>query len=168
MPPPNRYVAWTLNWLNNYIQTNKRSTIKMELGNAEYPDKPAKKTNSSYLNEVKKNNGKNGKANGKPRTLNNFYTLADQKSDKNKEKEVSCIICEGKHHVCKCKLEGVSPKVARDRVMKARACINCLSSDHYVAKCKAGGCRVKGCGKKHNTRLHDPEINTSAKKSMTT
>ena len=47
LPPPNRYLAWTLNWLNHYIQTNKSSTIKMELGNAEDPNKPAKKANSS-------------------------------------------------------------------------------------------------------------------------
>ena len=40
LPPPNKDVAWTLNWLNDYIQTNKRSTIKMELGNDDDPDKP--------------------------------------------------------------------------------------------------------------------------------
>ena len=149
LPPPYQYVAWTLTWLNDYIQTNKRSTIKMELGNSEDPDKPTKeKSNSSYFNEVKKSNGngKNGKSNGNKRTLNKFYTMADQKNQQSKDKEVSCIICEGKHHVYKCKMEGITPKVTRDRVMKAGACINCLSTDHYISNCKAGGCGVKGCG----------------------
>ena len=47
LPPPNQYVAWTLNWLHDYIQTNKRSTIKMELGNNKNPDKPANSTSPS-------------------------------------------------------------------------------------------------------------------------
>ena len=160
LPAPNMYVAWTLNWLNDYIQTNKQSTIKMEIGNSSGdPDKSVKPEN-------KKSNGnpKNGKFNGNRRTLNNFYTMADQKKQQTKNKEVSCIICEGKHHVFKCKMEGVSPKVARDRVMKAGACLNCLSTDHYIAKCKAGGCKVKDCGRRHNTRLHDPDTNYEEKK----
>ena len=169
LPPPNQYVAWTLNWLNDYIQTNKCSTIKMELDDSENPDKANKtKTNSSTSNDTKKphnNNNKNGKSNGNRRTLNNFYMMADQKNQQTKDKEVSCLICEGKHHVYKCKMEVLTPKVARGRVMKAGACINCLSTDHYIAKCKAGGCRVKGCGRKHNTRLHDPDLNNSDKKT---
>ena len=125
---------------------------------------------SPCLTEVKKSNGnknRNGKSNGNRRTLNNFYTMADQKTQQSKEKEVSCIICECKHHVYKPKMEGISPKVARDRVMKAGACLNCLSTDHYIMKCKAGGRRVKGCGRKHNTRLHDPDINNDSKKTRT-
>ena len=164
LPAPNMYVAWTLNWLNDYIQTNKRSTIKMEIGNSTGdPDKSNKP-------DYKKPNGhsRNGKFNGgSKRTLDNFYTMADQKKEKLKEKETSCMICEGKHHVFKCKAEGISPKVARDRVMKAGACLNCLSTDHYLSKCKAGGCRVKGCGRRHNTRLHDPALHNSEKKKST-
>ena len=164
LPPPNQYVAWTLNWLNDFIQTNKRSTIKMELGNKENSDKDAKKstTSNSYAAAAKKANGS-----GQVKTLNNFFTLADAKKQWNKDKDPVCIICEGKHHVFKCKMEGVTTKVARDRVMKAGACINCLKTDHYVNKCKAGGCRVKGCGKRHNTRLHDPEAHGPFKKSKT-
>ena len=138
LPPPNQYVAWTLNWLNDYIQTNKRSTIKMELGNSGDPDKSTKTENKKS-----NDNSKNGKFNGNRRRLNNFYTMADQKRQQTKDKEISCIICEGKHHVYKCKMEGVTPKVARDRVMKAGACLNGLSTDHYIAKCKAGGCKSK-------------------------
>ena len=77
---------------------NKQSTIKMELGNSEDPDKPAK----NKSNEIKKsdgNNNKNGKPNGNRRTLNNYCMMADQKTQQSKEKEVSCIICEGKHQV---------------------------------------------------------------------
>ena len=165
LPAPNMYVAWTLNWLNDYIQTNKRSTIKMEIGNSSGdPDKSVKP-------EYKKPNGnpKNGKFNGgNRRTLNNFYTMADQKNQQTKEKGDICFLCEGKHHVFKCKMEGVSPKVARDRAMKAGACLNCLSTDHYMSKCKAGGCKVKGCGRRHNTRLHDPDLHNAEKKKKTT
>ena len=165
LPAPNMYVAWTLNWLNDYIQTNKRSTIKMEIGNSSGdPDKSVKSEN-------KKTNGnpKNGKFNGgNRRTLNNFYTMADQKKQQTKEKGDICFLCEGKHHVFKCKMEGVSPKVARDRAMKVGACLNCLSTDHYMSKCKAGGCKVKGCGRRHNTRLHDPELHNTEKKKKTT
>ena len=32
LPPPNMHIQWILNWLGEYIQTNKRSTIKMQMG----------------------------------------------------------------------------------------------------------------------------------------
>ena len=128
----------------------------MEFGKTEDPDKSTK-TNSSSNTSAKK-------LNGQMKTLNNFFTMADAETQQNKDKEVSCIICEGKHHVFKCKMEGVTPKIARERVMKAGACINCLDTDHYILKCKAGGCRIGGCGKLQNTRLHDPEIHGPVKK----
>ena len=152
LPPPNLYVAWTLNWLNDYIQTNKRSTIKMTFGNKENGEK--KSTNPSYASMTKKNHGSNGA--GQVKTLNNFFTMADAKKQWNKEKDPLCLICEGKHHTFKCPLEGITDKIARERVMKAGACMNCFRTDHYANQCKFKGCRIKGCGKKHNWRLHDP------------
>ena len=105
------------------------------------------------------------KTNGQIKTLNNFYTMADAKKQQNKDKETTFIICKGKHHVFQCKMEGVTMKVARDRVMKAGGCINCIKTDHYICKRIAGGCRIKGCGKRHNMRLHDPEVHGPFKKS---
>ena len=59
LPPPNQYVVWTLNWLSDYIQTNKRSNIKMTFGNRENVE-TKKSTNPSYPNITKKNHGSNG------------------------------------------------------------------------------------------------------------
>ena len=123
LPPPNQYVAWTLNWINDYIQTNKRSTVKMTFGNKENGD-AKKSTNPSYATMTKKSHGSNGT--GQVKTPNNFLQWQTQRSSGIRIK---------------------TTRVARDRVMKAGACINCLKTDHYVNKCKAGGCRIKGCGK---------------------
>ena len=155
LPVPNKYVQWTLNWLNDNIQTNKRSTIKMTFGDKDNGDKDAKKT-STYATVTKRDQPSNGAS--KVKTLNNFFTMADAKKLWNKETDPLCMICEGKHHVFKCPMEGVTVKIARERVLNAGACMNCLKSGHYANKCQVKGCRIKGCGKKHNTKLHDPEL----------
>ena len=157
LPPPNQYVVWTLNWLSDYIQTNKRSNIKMTFGNKEGE---AKKSTNSYANVAKKNHDSNGL--GKIRTLNNFFTLADAKKEWNKENDRLCIICEGKHFTFKCPMEGVTGKMAYDRVIKAGACINCFRTDHFANQCKYKGCRIKGCGRRHNWRIHDPVLHGPA------
>ena len=132
LPPPNQYVVWTLNWLSDYIQTNKRSNIKMTFGTKDNGE-TKKSTNPSYANITKKNHGSN--KSGQIKTLNNFFTMADAKKQWNKENDTLCIICEGKHFPFKCPMEGVTGKIARDRVMKAGACINCFRKDHFANKC---------------------------------
>ena len=90
--------------------------------------------------------------------LNNFFTMADAKKQWNKENDKACIICEGKHFTFKCPLEGVTGKIARERIMRAGACMNCFRTDHLANKCTYKGCRIQGCGRRHNWRLHDPVL----------
>ena len=63
LPPPHKHIQWILNWLGDYIQTNKRSTIKMHMGDE-------KKRGSTGG----RNNGNGGAI---PKSLNNFYLMAD-------------------------------------------------------------------------------------------
>ena len=132
LPLPNQYVVWTFNWLSDYIQTNKRSNIKMTFGDKKNGE-DKKSTNPSYATVTKKNHGSKGA--GQTKTLNNFFTMADAKKQWNQENDTLCIICEGKHFTFKCPMKGVTGKVARDRVMKAGASINCFRKDHYANKC---------------------------------
>ena len=155
LPPPNQYVVWTLNWLNDYIQTNKRSNIKMTFGDKKNGE-DKKSTNTSYASVTKKNHGSNGA--GQMKTLNNLFTMADAKKQWNKENDRVCIICEGNHFTFKCPNEGVTNKIALERVKRAGVCMNCFRKDHITKQCKYKGCRIKGCGKKHNWRLHDPVL----------
>ena len=155
LPPPNNYVVWTLNWLNDYIQTNKRSSIKMTFGDKK-DDEDKKSNKTSYATVTKKNHSSNGL--GQMKTLNNFFTMADAKKQWSKTNDDNCVICEGRHFTFKCPMEGITGKIARERVMKAGVCLNCFRSDHYAKQCKYKGCHIKGCGKKHNWRLHDPVL----------
>ena len=80
LPPPHKHIQWILNWLGDYIQTSKRSTIKMQMG------EERKKSNTGSK--------PNGNGNEMPKTLNNFYTMAEQRIQT--EPVDKCIFCEGK------------------------------------------------------------------------
>ena len=45
----------------------------------------------------------------------------------------------------------------RDETVKRKGlCFNCLSNTHQISNCKSKvTCKIKGCGKRHNTILHN-------------
>ena len=138
LPPPDKQLQWILNWLGDYIQTCKRSTIKMSMGD----DKTKKGSNGN------KNGGSGGAA---PKTLNNFYTMAEQKIQQ--EQSDKCIFCGGNHFAGKCR-KSVSVNAAVEKARKARVCLNCLRPGHLARDCQQSGCKEEGCNHKHHAKLH--------------
>ena len=137
LPPPHKHIQWILNWLGDYIQTNKRSTLKMHMGDE-------KKKGS--------NGGKNGGSGGAiPKSLNNFYLMAEQKAQS--EQSDQCIFCSGNHFAGKCR-KTLSANTAIEKARKAKVCLNCLKSGHFARECQANGCKEDGCNGKHHAKLH--------------
>ena len=141
LPPPNKHVQWILNWLGDYIQMNKWSTIKMQMGD----DKSKKNSNGN------KTGGNDGAA---PKTLNTFFTMGDQKDQSRSEQSEHCIFCDDNHIAGKCKNKSMSVHTAVEKARKAKACLNCLKPEHYTRDCQSNGCRETGCNGKHHTKLH--------------
>ena len=150
LPSPEKHIQWILNWLGDYIQTSKRSTIKMQMG------------------EEKKKGSTGSKPNGNggaiPKTLNNFYTMVDHGiQSKHSDK---CIFCDGNHFAGKCG-KSISTNTAVEKARKAKACLNCLKPGHFARDCQVSGCKEVGCNGKHHTRLHGgPNDNQSAKSHL--
>ena len=138
LPPPDKQLQWILNWLGDYIQTCKRSTIKMHMGD----DKAKKGSNGG------KTGGNGGVA---PKTLNNFFTMAEQKIQQ--EQSDKCIFCGGNHFAGKCR-KNITVNAAVDKAKKAKACLNCLKPGHFARDCQQSGCKEAGCNGKHHVKLH--------------
>ena len=138
LPPPNKHIQWILNWLGDYIHTSKRSIIKMQVGD----DKTKNNANG---------NKSNGNSSATPRTLNNFFTLAEQKTQH--EQSDKCIFCNGNHFAGKCR-KTITVNTAVEKAMKAKACLNCLKPGHLARDCQISGCKEAGCNGKHHRRVH--------------
>ena len=137
IPTPHKYIQWILNWLGDYIQTNKRSTLKIHMGDE-------KKRGSSGSK-----NGGNGGATSK--SLKNFYLMAEQKAQS--EQSDKCIFCSGNHFAGKCK-KNFSANTAIEKARKAKVCLNCLKPGHFARECQLSGCKEVGCSGKHHSKLH--------------
>ena len=137
LPPPNKHIQWILNWLGDYIQTSKRSTIKMQMGE----DKKKGSTG----------NRSNGNGGAVLKTLNNFYTMAEQKIQS--EQSDKCIFCDGNHFAGKCR-KNISTNMAVEKARKAKAYLNYLKPGHSARDCQVSRCKEVGCNGKHHTRLH--------------
>ena len=137
IPPPHKHIQWILNWLGDYIQTNKRSTLKMHMG------------------DEKKRGSMGGKTNGNggaaPKSLNNFFLMAEQKIQS--EQSDKCIFCVGNHFAGKCR-KNLSANAAIEKATKAKVCLNCLKPGHFARECQFSRCKEVGCNGKHHTRLH--------------
>ena len=143
LPPPNKHIQWILNWLGDYIQTSNRSTIKMQMGEERKKASTASKSN--------------GNSGAVPKTLNNFYTMAEQRIQS--EQVDKCIFCDGNHFAGKCR-KNISANVAVEKARKAKACLNCLKPGHFARDCQFNGCKEVGCNGKHHTRLHGGDFKT--------
>ena len=138
LPPPDKQLQWILNWLGDYIQTCKRSTIKMNMGD----DKAKKGSNGN------RNGGNGGTA---PKTLNNFFTMAEQRIQQ--EQSDKCIFCGGNHFAGKCR-KSITVNAAVEKARKAKVCLNCLRPGHFARDCQQNGCKEAGCSSKHHVKLH--------------
>ena len=65
------------------------------------------------------------------------------------------------HKVSDCQtLKNISATERRETVKRKGLCFNCLSNTHQISNCKSKvTCKIKGCGKKHNTILTMLAIN---------
>ena len=141
LPPPEKHIQWILNWLGDYIQTSKRSTINMQMGDE-------KKKGST-------GNKPNGNGGAIPKTLNNSHTMADHRIQS--EQSDKCIFCDGNHFTGKCR-KSISTNTAVEKARKAKVCLNCPKPGHFARDCQVSGCKEVGCNCKHHTRLHGGDL----------
>ena len=89
-----------------------------------------------------------------------FLSNRDQMQFQSKTKEsVNCLSNDNCQCLYKCiHFQALSPLKTKDHVMKQKLCFNCFWH-HHVDRCNSKNvCRSKGCGKRHNTLLHDSFI----------
>ena len=88
-----------------------------------------------------------------------FATTTDMEEDRNAEskKNIRCWLCHESHKVSDCQtLKNISVPERRETVKGKGLCFNCLSNTHQISNCKSKvTCKIKGCGKRHNTILHN-------------
>ena len=101
--------------------------------------------------------------NENPNPKHQFLSNREQGQIQSKTKEsVSCPNNDNCQYLYKCiHFQALSPLKRRDHVMKQKLCFNCFRH-HHVDQCNSKNfCRSKGCGKRHNTLLHDSFMNKS-------
>lgn len=65
----------------------------------------------------------------------------------------NCPLCKNNHFLNQCeRFQQMTVSDKRRLIIKIQGCLNCLSTQHPVEKCKAGNC--KKCNRKHHTSLH--------------
>ena len=88
-----------------------------------------------------------------------FAITTDTEEDRNGEskKNVTCWLCHECHKVSDCQtLKNMSVQERRETVKRKGLYFNCLSNTHQIGNCKPKvSCKIKGCGKRHNTILHN-------------
>ena len=75
-----------------------------------------------------------------------------------------CSVCQEGHLLFYCPLfEAYTVAQRREHVMGHKLCWNCMKPHHVAAECKSSyRCKAAGCGKKHNTMLHEDRPVASA------
>ena len=68
-----------------------------------------------------------------------------------------CPLCQQGHPMFYCPtFLGMSVPDRRDKTMSLKCCLNCLKPHHQARECNSSyRCKENGCGKKHNSLLHD-------------
>ena len=98
-----------------------------------------------------------------PNSKHQLLSNREQGQFQSKTKEsVSCPNNHNCQYRYKCiHFQALSPPKRKDHVMKQNLCFNCFGH-HHVDQCNSKNvCRSKGCGKRHNTFLHDSFMNKS-------
>ena len=126
---------------------NNRSNRPFNRGNRIYPIKPDRY--QTHANEVK------GMVTKSSFSTNTFKQL-------NRPTQASltpryCQFCKNnKHLTIFCKNDNVPPKVRLQIVREKGLCFNCMEKHPSSIQCKTQlTCRVRGCLRRHHTRLHD-------------
>ena len=133
-----------LTWLDGFIEDKKRSQVKTtDLAQ----DKKVKKKQYSE----------------RPKTLNNFFTIGDQKKVASK-----CAICDKSHNTTACHCKGMTPQTIRAKIIEAKLCLNCFEDGHYAPECEQSGCKISGCGKPHHHKLHQTKTDSKKKEDKPT
>ena len=137
---PEEHLRWFLRWLNIMAESRKRAIYRNPDGKGAQKPKPA---------------GKSSEPKTQARTMNNYYTVGNQK-DHHTEKKEKCCFCKGEHRSYNCKGEDLkkNPKKAMTMAIRAKICVNCLKYGHFANKCSENSCPVAGCGKRHHRLLH--------------
>ena len=69
----------------------------------------------------------------------------------------TCLVCQGPHPLFYCPtFEGLTVPLRKEKVMALKLCLNCLKPHHQAKECNSTfRCKTQGCGKKHNSLLHE-------------
>lgn len=137
---PEEHLRWFLRWLNIMAESRKRAIYRNPDGKG--------------IQKNKSGGSKPSDSRPSPKTMNNFYTMGNQK-EQQKEKKEKCCFCREDHRSYNCKSDIVKkPKLAMRKALRAKICVNCLKYGHFANKCSENSCPVNGCGKRHHKMLH--------------
>ena len=72
-------------------------------------------------------------------------------------KKVICWVCYKSHKVSDSQTLKITSVQKRYKTVKCKGpCLNCILNIHQIGNCKSKiSCKIKGCGKRHNTILYN-------------
>ena len=106
-------------------------------------------TNSVTNSTPHNNNNNNQRGGSKPSSQAHGGTPTNNRSN--------CPLCQGTHPLFYCPtFEGLAVSVRKEKVMALKLCLNCLKPHHMARECNSSfRCKAPGCGRKHNSLLHE-------------
>ena len=155
--PPEDRVERQLNWLSKYVENIKLAQIK----NPQLKSQGGQSFNKNGQKPATNSGKKNGNGQEKPKTLNNFLTMAEMKKTVTKgvksEDPKKCCFDGGAHppRLCRWRDLKKDPKGNKEKVLQAGLCLLCLKKGHVAKDCKSQAtCTIDDCGQKHHKFLH--------------
>lgn len=95
----------------------------------------------------------------KPSTRNNLLNKTGDDNNSDETSKVKCWLCSSDHRMNKCEQFISKSLEEKQKVVELyKLCWNCLSKGHIIKNCNSEvRCRMRGCGKKHHTLIHQPD-----------
>ena len=86
----------------------------------------------------------------------------------NSNNKPPCPMCQGAHPLFYCPtFEGMGVAARKEKVMALKLCLNCLKPHHMARDCNSSyRCKAVGCGKRHNSLLHEERSASTAPPSQ--